>query len=116
MEQKERKTDLRVIKTREAIHSAFREMVCEMDADQITIKELTDRARIHRKTFYLHYTSIEALYADLLTQVGNEIKELLSTLPVPINPAETVRTVYEYLASKDQFIEKLICNNTYSEF
>ncbi|KIR03693.1 Transcriptional regulator, TetR family [Lachnospiraceae bacterium TWA4] len=116
MEQKERKTDLRVIKTREAIHSAFREMVCEMDADQITIKELTDRARIHRKTFYLHYTSIEALYADLLTQVGNEIKELLSTLPVPINPAETVRTVYEYLASKDKFIEKLICNNTYREF
>lgn len=54
----ERKTDLRVLKTREAIKNAFREMVCEMDADEITVKELTERAMIHRKTFYLHYTCI----------------------------------------------------------
>ena len=47
--------DLRVRKTKEAIRTAFQGMICEMDYDQITVKELTARAQINRKTFYLHY-------------------------------------------------------------
>lgn len=54
----ERKTDLRVLKTRTAIKNTFKEMVMEMNASDIQIKELTERAMIHRKTFYLHYTCI----------------------------------------------------------
>ena len=57
----EKKEDLRIRKTREAIHRTFKEMICEMDYDQITIKELTQRAQINRKTFYLHYTGLDAL-------------------------------------------------------
>ena len=45
------KEDLRVIRTREAIRKTFEEMICEMDYEQISIKELTERARINRKTF-----------------------------------------------------------------
>ncbi len=52
--EKDRHVDLRVQKTTEAIKETYCEMVLEMDADRITVKELTDRARIHRKTFYLH--------------------------------------------------------------
>ena len=51
------KEDLRVTRTREAIHSTFKEMICETDYDKITIKKLTERAGINRKTFYLHYNS-----------------------------------------------------------
>ncbi len=116
METTGRKTDLRVIKTREAIQNAFRDMVCEMDANQITIKELTDRARIHRKTFYLHYTSIEALYADLLTHVTGDLITELEKMPVPIDPTQVIRCIYEYFANKDIFFERLICNSSYREF
>ena len=44
----ERKTDLRVQKTRAAIKDAFKKMVMEMDASDITVKELTDRAMIFK--------------------------------------------------------------------
>lgn len=54
----ERKTDLRVLKTRNAIKNTFKEMVMEKDASDIQIKELAERALIHRKTFYLHYTCV----------------------------------------------------------
>ena len=47
----ERKKDLRVEKTQHAIKETFKQMVLEMDASEITIKELTERAMIHRKTF-----------------------------------------------------------------
>ena len=66
----QRKPDLRVIKTQKAIKNAFKEMVMEMDASKITVKELSERAQIHRKTFYLHYTTMEALYEDVLKEVS----------------------------------------------
>ena len=45
-----KKEDLRVRKTKKAIRDAFEEMICEMDYEQITIKELAARAQINRKT------------------------------------------------------------------
>ena len=63
MEQK--KTDLRVIRTRKAIRDAFCSMIMEMDYPDITIKELTQRAMINRNTFYLHYDSLDALLREL---------------------------------------------------
>ena len=53
------KVDLRVLKTEEAIKRTFKEMLLEMPYEKITIKELCERAIINRKTFYLHYNSIE---------------------------------------------------------
>ena len=57
----DKKEDLRIQKTKEAIRKAFKEMICEMDYEQISIKELTQRARINRKTFYLHYNTLDDL-------------------------------------------------------
>ena len=75
----ERKTDLRVIKTRKAIKDTFKEMIMEKDASEITVKELTDRAMIHRKTFYLHYTSIEALYEDILSELSKDYYQAMGS-------------------------------------
>ena len=46
----EMKSDLRVVKTRAAIKGAIKQMICEMPLSEITVKELTERAMIHRKT------------------------------------------------------------------
>lgn len=72
--------DLRVQKTRKAIKNTFKEMICQMDANKITVKELTDRAKIHRKTFYLHYTCIEALFEDMLQEIVNGYFEEVNKL------------------------------------
>ena len=66
-------TDLRVQKTQDAIQTAIKEMICEMDAADIAVKELTERVHIHRKTFYLHYTCIEALFEISLGQITESI-------------------------------------------
>ena len=36
------KEDLRVIRTKKSIRSAFEEMICEMDYEQITVKNWPD--------------------------------------------------------------------------
>lgn len=48
---RETQNDLRYIKTENLIQHTFCDMLREMDYSQITIKELTDRAMINRKTF-----------------------------------------------------------------
>lgn len=54
-------------------------MIMEKDASGITVKELTDRAMIHRKTFYLHYTSIEALYEDILSELSKDYYQAMGS-------------------------------------
>lgn len=50
----QKREDLRVSKTKQSLRGTFREMICEMDLGEITIKELTARSQINRKPFYLH--------------------------------------------------------------
>ncbi len=112
----ERQMDLRVRKTREAIKNTFKEMVCEMEASKITVKELTERARIHRKTFYLHYTSIEALFADMLQETANQYFNEIDKIAPPMPMTEVNRVFFTFLSKQDAFTERLICAQSYRDF
>ncbi len=57
----EKRVDRRVAKTRKAIHEAFRKLVLTKDLSKITVSELAHEADIDRKTFYLHFSSINDL-------------------------------------------------------
>ena len=63
------KQDLRFIKNENLIRETFYQMLGEMDYSKISIKELTQRAQINRKTFYLHYTSLDHLLATLQLEI-----------------------------------------------
>lgn len=72
------KVDRRVERTHNAIISAFKEMIIEKEFKQITIKELAERANINRKTFYLHYESMEEILFDMTVEISDNIFESLS--------------------------------------
>lgn len=112
----ERKTDLRILKTQNAIKETFKEMICEMDASQITIKELTDRAMIHRKTFYLHYTCIEALYEDMLSELAEKYYEAIDKLPPDAPFTDVNRVYFTFMAEQEPYMEKIVCSASYREF
>lgn len=114
--QQEHHVDLRVRKTREAIKNTFKEMICEMPAEKITIKELTDRAMIHRKTFYLHYTSIEALYQDMMAEIADGYYEEMEKIKPPYSHKEVNRIFFNYYARQDKYVERLICEPSYRPF
>lgn len=56
-----RKIDRRVIKTRKAIMEAFNRLVSRNSMEKITVSAIAREADIDRKTFYLHYSSIDDL-------------------------------------------------------
>ena len=55
------KTDLRVVKSRIAIESAFINLVEIKGYANITIKEIADKAMVNRNTIYLNYGSKEGI-------------------------------------------------------
>lgn len=67
--------DRRILKSQKAIQNAFLEMLLKDGFDMITIKELTEKADISRKTFYLHYVD----KYDLLNAVVNKHLEELGS-------------------------------------
>ena len=103
----ERKTDLRVLKTRNAIRNTFKEMIMEKKASQITIKELTERAMIHRKTFYLHYTCIEALFEDIQSELSGKYYEVIDKVPEDAPFTEVNRVFFECMAAQEPYMEKI---------
>ena len=62
--------DLRVVKTIEGIKSAFESLICEKDYDRIRVKELCERARINKKTFYHYYETLDALLAEMQVELS----------------------------------------------
>ena len=56
-----RAKDRRVVRTKAAIRDALKRLLAEHDFSSITISAIAREANIDRKTFYLHYPSVDAV-------------------------------------------------------
>jgi AcrR family transcriptional regulator len=107
--QGERPKDLRVEKTIGAIHAAFKEMLVEMDFGSITVKELCERARVNKKTFYRYYPAIEYLLQEIQEEYVQGYLPLVRGLRFPDDAAVCAREFILYSASQDELYEKITC-------
>ena len=110
---KTKQEDLRVRKTKEAIRRTFEDMIYEMDYEQITVKELTDRAMINRKTFYLHYETLD----DLLEELQQEIVESFTSQNISYRNIDDIKHIirhfFEYAEKMPRLHERLLCSGSY---
>ena len=103
--------DPRTVRTRTAIRQAFEELMAEKNADRIKVKELTDRAGINRKTFYLHYETIEALFDEVVNELMDEFFENHeTTADVPKDIDGHAQRFFLFLASQGDRAERLVCH------
>ena len=111
------KTDLRVTRTKTAIKEAFESLVLENSLDRITVKALTERVGINRKTFYLHYETIESLYDEILTEIMDAFFEQFEETPdIPEDIAGHARRFFLFMASQPIYVERMVCAPSYYEF
>ncbi len=69
--------DKRVQKTRAAIRKAYLELLSEKKTTRMSVTELTKRANINRKTFYLHYVTTDDVMYDYHQQLIQKFISLL---------------------------------------
>lgn len=83
--------DRRIVRTRRAIHLAFIELLTETDYEKITITALAKKANIDRKTFYMHYSSIDKLFEDVIRQQTKRSLEGLMLSDLLNSPSRFVK-------------------------
>lgn len=105
--------DLRVVKTNEGIKQAFEDLICEKDYAKITVKELCDRARINKKTFYHYYETLDALLAELQQELSQEYLERISEYRLPEDLDKVNREFFRYSVSQGLAYEKITCSASY---
>ena len=86
METANRKSDLRVIKTKRAIHTAFAELLTEKDMDDITVTDISNRATINRKTFYNNYRGVYELVDELENEIVRTFDAAMREIDFVENP------------------------------
>lgn len=69
--------DRRTRRTRQALKSAFVELILENSYDSVTILDVTNRADYNRGTFYKHFESKEALLKEIHDEFLQGIGEAL---------------------------------------
>lgn len=105
--------DLRVQKTIEAIHRAFEEMLYEMNYEKITVKELCERAKINKKTFYRYYAVLDDLLAELQGLFTQEYLKRIENYKVPEDLDKINREFFLYSVEKGPLYEKITCSGSY---
>ena len=109
--------DIRVVKTKNSIINAFLELRSQKAIEKITVKELCEKAMIHKSTFYSHFSDVYALSEYLEMQVAHDIlKEIVHPEFLLLNPEEFNRQlIYAYL-SHERLIQTLFSGSRADAF
>ncbi|PFN20341.1 TetR/AcrR family transcriptional regulator [Bacillus cereus] len=67
------RTDMRILKTKEALHNALLELLNEKTLEVISISEICRKAKINRGTFYLHYKQVEDLFEEYFKEITADL-------------------------------------------
>ncbi len=65
--------DLRVVKTKQALHNALLTLLSEKPLENITIAEICRVAKVNRGTFYLHYEQKEGLFEEYFQEIMEDL-------------------------------------------
>lgn len=102
--------DLRVTKTLEAIDTTFRAMMLERGFAAITVKELCERARINKKTFYRYYETLEDLLAEVMATYAASWRRRTGHLHMPEDMEEITREFFRFGAEQDALYDAITCD------
>lgn len=78
----QKKTDRRVRKTKSQLKTGLAQLMREKSIREITVKELVDAVDINRSTFYLHYSDIPGLLAEVENEMMEEMQRAIREHPI----------------------------------
>lgn len=108
-EQQERKTDLRVIKTRAVIKNALAELMGEKELSKISISEISQRAKVNRKTFYRHYRNVEDVIADIENEILDEFSAAFKNSVLDVG--KIIHSLSKVIERRRDFFTRIMARN-----
>lgn len=102
----ERPLDRRIQRTLAAIDAAFANLLRTTDYRKITVSAIAREANINRKTFYLHYSSVDDVLRRVVGQIVERVVEEAEQSSAATNPEEllpdlTLKLLQEFHKKSD---------------
>ena len=94
-------TDRRVRRTRAALGQALLDLAAERPFEDLTVRELVDRADVGYATFFRHSASKEALLLDVFGGIVGELADLLQPTADEGRLDEAGRQLFDYVATHE---------------
>ncbi len=112
--------DLRVRRTHKLLWEALMAELSERAFEEITVKDICERAMVHRTTFYKHYEDKYALLEQGIRRmydalVTDEEHQPLSAFSVEQPPTYFVR-LFEHAAQHQRFYKLMLCGEDGARF
>ncbi len=112
--------DLRVRRTHKLLWEALMAELSERPFEEITVKDICERAMVHRTTFYKHYEDKYALLEQGMRQMYDALVAEEKHLPpsaysVEHPPPYFVR-LFEHAAQHQQFYKLMLCGEGIGRF
>ncbi len=109
--------DLRIVKTKEALHIALLTLLKNKPLEAISISEICRIAKVNRGTFYLHYTQVgdlfEEYFKEIMDDLANSYQEpyrhVVKLNPKELNPA-TIR-IFHHVEKYKEYYRIILSKN-----
>lgn len=109
------KVDRRVVKSQEAIKKAILELIAEKNFDDITIRDIADKANVNRGTIYLHYMDKFDLLEKIIEEHINNLRELCQSAS-EMTFKEGNYVWFEYFANNYLFFSTMLTTKSSAYF
>ena len=115
----EEQEDLRVRRTHKLLWEALMAELSQRSFEEITVKEICERAMVHRSTFYHHYEDKYALLEQGMRQMYDvflaEVNKPPNAFSVDDPPPYFVH-LFEHVAQHQQFYKLMLCGEGIGRF
>lgn len=105
--------DIRIVKTKQALRKALIGLLHEKELNKISVTEISEKAKIRRKTFYSHYDSINELVDEIENEIISEFQKFLETLELKMfleNPFIFFKSLNPIIKDDYKFYHNLLSN------
>lgn len=102
--------------TKMLLKTSLIEVMRHKTINQITIKEICEKADLNRSTFYLHYTDQFALLEDIENEIIHTTFEYLQNVSPNLDTLTYIETFLNYVKKNVVIFETLLCHQETSGF
>jgi len=106
----EQKEDRRVRKTKKALRECLAMLLAEKSIQNITVRELTDKADIHRSTFYANFADIYDLYNHIEETLLSDLSDIFASAH-NFDAVECVVILLQYISDNREMSRLVLRSN-----
>lgn len=103
-----RKTDRRVLRTRDTLGDALVALMHEKNFEEITVQDLLDRAGVGRSTFYVHYRDKQDLFLSDVEDFFEKCSSVLKRHGASTKRLLPVKELFTHIREAREFYAALV--------